>query len=161
MRLQQIGNIIRRARLASQTTQAQLAERSGLSRTTINQLERGVVPDLGIRKAQAVLAELGLALHVRPAPRRPNYVRMALGSANSSYREKMSESELMRALTTGRIPRGRRPHLRTLFEEAPAAVLRGLVDEPGRHGAQARRSALVIAKALGTLDRVRAVLEGK
>jgi transcriptional regulator with XRE-family HTH domain len=163
MRLQEIGHIIRRTRLARQTTQAQLAEQAGLSRTTINQLESGVVPDLGIRKTQTVLAQLGLTLQVRLAPRRPNYVRMAIASANSGYREKLSESELVRALRTGRIPKGRRPHLRTLFEEAPAAVVRGLVDELGRHDARerVRERALVIAKALGALGRARTLLEGR
>jgi hypothetical protein len=88
---------------------------------------------------------------------------MAIASANSSYREKLSESELVRALRTGRIPKGRRPHLRTLFEEAPAAVVRGLLDELSRHGARerVRERALVIAKALGALGRARTLLEGR
>lgn len=163
MRLQQLGHMIRRVRLSKRVTQAALAERVGLSRTTVNQLENGVVPDLGFRKAQAVLAELGLDLQVRPAPRRPNYVRMALGSANSSYREKLSETELTLALLTGRIPRGRRPHFRTLFEETPPGVVRGLFEELGKYGARdrIRRNARVIAESIGTLNSDRAVLEAE
>ena len=120
-------------------------------------------PDLGIRKVQAVLEELGLDLYVRPAPRRPNYIRMALGSANSSYREKLTEGELMRALISGHIPQGRRPHLRTLIEEAPPSVLRGLVHEVGKYVQhdRVRKNTLVIAEALGALGTARACLEAK
>lgn len=161
MRIQELGDMIRKARRAKSLTQAALAKRVKLSRTTVNQLENGVVPDLGIRKAQTVLAELGLDLFVRPAPRRPDYIRMALGSANSSYREKLSEGELLRALMTGCIPKGRRPHLRTLFEEAPPAVLRGVVHELGKYVPRdrVRRNTLVIAEALGALRTVRTRLE--
>lgn len=151
MRLPELGSIIRKARLAKGTTQDALAKRIDLSRTTVNQLENGLVPDLGIRKVQSLLEELGLDLHVRPLARRPNYVRMALGTANSSYREKMTEGELMRALISGRIPRGRRPHLRTLLEEAPPPVLRGVVHDIGKYMGhdRVRTNALVIAEVLG------------
>jgi transcriptional regulator with XRE-family HTH domain len=161
MHLPELGSIIRKARRAKGTTQEALAKRIDLSRTTVNQLENGVVPDLGIRKVQALLEDLGLDLHVRPLPRRPNYVRMALGSANSSYREKLTEGELTRALISGHIPRGRRPHLRTLFEEAPPSVLRGVVHEIGKYMGhdRVRRNTLVIAEALGALRTVKACLE--
>ncbi|TMH47884.1 MAG: helix-turn-helix transcriptional regulator, partial [Betaproteobacteria bacterium] len=39
MRLQEIGSSIRTARSAGGLTQAELADRAGLSRTTLNQLE--------------------------------------------------------------------------------------------------------------------------
>lgn len=160
MHIPELGSIIRKARLARGTTQDALAKRIGLSRTTVNQLENGVVPDLGIRKVQSLLEELGLDLHVLPLARRPDSVRMALGSANSSYREKMTEGELMRALISGRIPRSRRPHLRTLLEEAPPSVLRGIVQEVGKYVGheRVRANTLVIAEALGALQIAKARL---
>ena len=126
--------MVRKARLARGMTQAALARTAGLSRTTINQLENGVFPDIGMNKAQAILTPLGLALQVQPLrrPRRPNYVRMARGSASVSFREKLSESELIRALLTGKVPVNRRPHFRVLLNEAPHAVLRGLVEDVDR-----------------------------
>jgi transcriptional regulator with XRE-family HTH domain len=134
MRLQEFGHIVRRARLARGMTQGELARSAGLSRTTMNQLENGVFPDIGMNKAQAILATLGLSLRVRPLPRarRPNYVRMARTSASVSFREKLSEGELVRALLTGTVPVNRRPHFRVLLQEVPRAVLKGLVEDVGR-----------------------------
>lgn len=134
MRLQEIGYTIRKARLARGLTQLELARSANLSRTTMNQLENGVFPDIGVNKAQAILAALGLGFRIQPLPRsrRPNYVRMARTSASVSFREKLSEGELVRALLTGRIPVNRRPHFRVLLREVPDAMLRGLVEDVGK-----------------------------
>ena len=140
MRLQELGYEIRRARLASGLTQAQLASAAGLTRTTLNQLENGVFPDLGVRKVQAILEKLGLALSIQPAGKRhrPDFIRMACTTANVSYKSALTEDELIQALLTGKIPPRRRPHLRTLLDEATPAQLVGLVSEvsqwakPGR-----------------------------
>lgn len=134
MRLQEFGYIVRKARRARDMTQAELAESSGLSRTTINQIENGVFPDIGMNKAQGILAPLGLALQIQPVRRsnRPNFVRMARSSASVSFREKLSESELVRALLTGRVPVNRRPHFRVLLREVPPGVLKGLAEDVGK-----------------------------
>ena len=165
MRLQEFGYTIRKARLARWLTQAELAHASRLSRTTMNQLENGLFPDLGVRKAQAILEVLGLDLHIRPAQRlrRPDFVRMALVEASASYREKLGEGELVRTLLTGRIAPRRRPHIRTLLEEAPASVLRGMVEDIGKYVEQERidRNLRVIAESLGALRRVTACLGRK
>src|SRR2546426_4211987 len=68
MRLQEIGSAIRTARSAGGLTQAELADRAGLSRTTLNQLENGLFPDIGVKKVQNVLDLLGLDLSVIRAP---------------------------------------------------------------------------------------------
>ena len=134
MRLQEFGHVVRKARRARDMTQAELAKSAGLSRTTINQIENGVFPDIGMNKAQGILAPLGLALQIQPVRRssRPNYVRMARGSASVSFREKLSEGELVRALLTGRVPVNRRPHFRVLLQEVPQTVLKGLIEEVGK-----------------------------
>jgi transcriptional regulator with XRE-family HTH domain len=162
MRLQELGYVIRKARQARGLSQAQLAAASGVSRTTINQLENGVFPDLGLRKAQDILEHLGLDLRVQPAPRRPNYVRMACTSASVSFRETLSEPELTRALLTGRVPAKRRPHLRALLDEAPIAVLQGLTAEIARWTRPGRipENLVGIAKVLGCRRRPRAWLPG-
>lgn len=53
----------RKRRGVSQTT---LGRAAGLSRQTISALERGTIPDLGVRKLRRVLEALDLELIVRP-----------------------------------------------------------------------------------------------
>lgn len=133
MRLQEIGGLIRKARTAHGLTQAGLAESAGLSRTTLNQLENGLFPDLGVKKMQNVLDRLGLDLSVVPAPKRhgTDFVRMACVTANVPYRHALTEDELVHALLSGKVPRNRRPHVRSLLEEAPRALLDGLAGQVG------------------------------
>ena len=158
MRLQELGYTIRKARRARGLTQAQLARAVRLSRTTMNQLENGLFPDIGVRKAQATLEALGLDLHIRPIQkaRGPDFVHMACTSASVGYREKLSEGELVRALLTGRIPLRRRPHLRMLLEEAPVEVLKGTLHEIGMYTQPGRVAGnlLAIAETLGSSRRV-------
>lgn len=134
MRLQDIGYQIRQARAAKGLTQAQLSAAAGVSRTTLNQLENGLFPDLGVKKLRAILDQLGLALAIQHAEKTsaPDFVRMACTTANVSYRDTLSEDELIRALLTGKIPASRRPHFRTLLDEATPTLLQGLAKEVGR-----------------------------
>jgi len=134
VRLQELGYEIRRARLERGLTQVQLAKAAGLSRTTLNQLENGLFPDLGVRKVLAILDRLGLDLAVQPVPeaRRPDFVRMACTAANVSYKIALTEDELIHALLTGKLAPGKRPHLRALLDEAAPALLRRLVGEAGK-----------------------------
>jgi transcriptional regulator with XRE-family HTH domain len=164
LRLQELGHTIRKARLARGRTQAELAAAAGVSRTTLNLLENGLFPDIGVRKAQAILDQLGLELHVRGVhERRPNHVLIARTVANASFRAKISEAELVRALLTGKVPARHRPHLRTLLAEAPIGALRGLVDEvgkwtqPGRVADSVRR----LSDTLGTMGRTRTWLRNR
>jgi len=133
MRLQELGHEMRKARQARGLTQAQLANAVGIARSTLNLLESGLVRDLGVRKVLAVLDRLGLtlALHPRARARQPNYVRMACTTANVSFRSALTENQLIHALVTGKVPARREAHLRTLFDEAPGELLRGLVAEAG------------------------------
>ncbi len=61
--------------------------------------------------------------------RGPDFVRMACTSASVSFREVLTEDELVRVLVTGKIPRNRRPHLRSLLEEAPENLVKGLIEQ--------------------------------
>jgi transcriptional regulator with XRE-family HTH domain len=135
MRIQDLGGAIRKARLARGMTQARLAAEAGLSRKTLNLLENGLVGDLGIRKVLAVLQKLGIDLGIVEAegqPRRPDYVRMACTTASVSYRNALTEEELIRALLTGKVPPRREAHIRTLLDEAPLPLLSGLAAEAAR-----------------------------
>lgn len=134
MRIQELGQEVRKARQARGLTQAQLARAVGLSRETLNLLESGLVRDLGVRKVLAVLDYLGLAIALQPIgrPRRPDYVRMACTTANVSFKAALTEDELIHALITGKVPARRSAHLRTLLDEAPEALVKGLVQEAAR-----------------------------
>jgi transcriptional regulator with XRE-family HTH domain len=66
-----IGKEIRLERRARKLTQKHLATVLGMSRTTIGQIERGTVQDLGVRKLIRIMEFLGLELRVRPIGRPP------------------------------------------------------------------------------------------
>lgn len=134
MRIPELGREIREARLARGWTQAALAASAGVSRETLNLLERGLIRELGLRKVLAVLDQLGLglALEQGKGPRRPDYVRMACTTANVSFKSALTGDELIRALVTGKVPAQRSAHIRTLLDEAPSALLNGLAREAAR-----------------------------
>lgn len=156
MRIQALGYEIRRARRALGMTQAQLAEDAGLSRTTLNQLENGLFPDLGIKKVLTILQRLGLELSLQKTERRQDFIRMACTTASVSYRNPLAEGELIQALLTGKIPPGKRPHFRTLLDEATPTLLSGLVKsvsqwtKPGR----VERNLVRIAHEVGSTRRI-------
>lgn len=134
LQLGEIGREIRRSRTARGLTQAQLARSAGLTRTTLNQLENGLVTDLGIRKVQAILDELGLILTVERAAeaKRSDFLRVASTAASVSFKTPLTERELLHALLTGKVPANRRAHVRALLEEAPRPVLDGLIQQVTR-----------------------------
>jgi len=66
-----IGKEIRLGRRERKLSQEQLSAALGMSRTTIGQIERGTVQDIGVRKLIRILEFLDLELRVRPAGRPP------------------------------------------------------------------------------------------
>jgi transcriptional regulator with XRE-family HTH domain len=134
LRFPELGRIIREARIARRLTQQELAISTGLSRMTLNQLENGVFPDLGIRKVGTVLDTLGLELHVQPVghpKKETDFLAMASNSASVSLKGALLPDELEHALLSGKIPSDKKAHLITLLEEAPAWMLQGLVQQVG------------------------------
>lgn len=153
MRLEQIGSEIKRFRQVRRLTQAQLATGAGITRTTLNQLENGAIGDLGVRKILAVLDQLGLELSVQPVAdsRARDYLRIAATTASVSFKDPLTEQELLRAMLTGKIPAGRRPHLRMLLEEARPQIMKGLVSQLSQWTSSARlqKNLARIAAAVG------------
>jgi transcriptional regulator with XRE-family HTH domain len=130
MDLEEIGQEIRRSRLARGLTQRELAATAHVTRTTLNQLENGALKDLGVRKVKALLDQVGLILYTADAsgePRSPDFLRLASTSASVSFKETLTEKELLRVLLSGRVPSNRRSHVRKLFEESPRPLLEGLI----------------------------------
>ena len=154
MRVLELGYAIRQARTRQGMTQARLARASGISRVTLNQLENGLFPDLGIRKVQALLKNLGLELAIAESASRhnPDFVGMASTSASVSFRKALSDEELIRILLTGKVPPDKRPHMRALLDEASPKLLQGLLEEVGRWTKPGRveKNMATIARTLGT-----------
>lgn len=66
MNLTEIGFLIRDHRKKSGMTQSELAEAVGMSRTSIGDVERGSVDEIGLRKAIRIAECVGLELTFRP-----------------------------------------------------------------------------------------------
>lgn len=62
-----LGEKLRAQRKRYKLSQAELAQKTGISRSSLSQLENGTITDIGIRKVMRVLEYLGLELTVRPA----------------------------------------------------------------------------------------------
>ena len=130
MTLEEIGGEIRRFRLTRGLTQAQVAVAAHVTRTTVNQLENGLLKDLGIRKVQAILDQVGLVLKLADTslePKSTDFLRVASTSASVSFKDTLTEKELLHALLTGKVPPSRRPHMRALLEQPRGALLEGLI----------------------------------
>jgi transcriptional regulator with XRE-family HTH domain len=134
MLIQELGRAIRDARRAKGLTQAELAAEAGLSRNTLNRLENGLFPDLGIKKADAILEKLGMELSIKPVAQelnRPDFVSMACASAGVSFKKQLTPDELTHALLSGKAPPDKEAHFIALLEEAPVVLLNGLVEQVG------------------------------
>lgn len=136
MKLEDLGHRIRQARTARGLTQEQLAKAAGVSRTTLNLLENGLGGDVGVKKAQGILDQLGLSLSIASAPEsaRPDFLKMAAMSASTRSKTAISESDLRRAFVTGKVAKQHRAHIRDLLEGSPSPLLKGMLrDIASRH----------------------------
>ena len=159
LRLPELGHAIRNARIARQITQESLARAAGLSRLTLNQLENGVFPDLGIKKVGMILNTLGLELQVKPIAtiqKGTDFLSMASSSASVSLKEPLPADELEHALLSGKIPSHKEAHIITLLEEAPLWMLNGLVEQVGAwvKPGKVQRNLQKLAQTLGVSPEV-------
>ena len=154
MLIQELGQAVRKGRIARGWTQARLAEAAGLSRNTLNRLENGLFPDLGVKKAEALLEKLDLELVVEPVSakaRRPDFIGMACTNASVSFEQTLTPDELVHALLSGKPPPDKEAHLIALIEEAPQSLLSGLIRQVGKwaKAGKVEKNLLKIARQLG------------
>jgi transcriptional regulator with XRE-family HTH domain len=158
MYLSELGHSIRVRRKARGWTQAALARKVGLGRTTLNQLENGVFPDIGVKKVMAILQTLDQDLAVVPKTRKagPDFLKMAATSASVSYKDILAPDELARILLSGKVPPKLRPHLRVVLEEVPPSVLDGALKQLAAwtKPEKLRKNLVAIAKQVGSVAKV-------
>ncbi|MFZ6798161.1 helix-turn-helix domain-containing protein [Undibacterium sp. Di24W] len=70
MNLFELGQSLKDARIRQQLTQGELAERTGVSLSSISGLERGILAEIGVVKLLQLFAAVGLDLQTRPAGQR-------------------------------------------------------------------------------------------
>jgi len=66
-----LGQALRERRKLLGLSQLEVAKRNNISRITINRLENGRLPELGIRKIMMLCLSLGLELTLKEASPRP------------------------------------------------------------------------------------------
>jgi len=154
MSLTEIADQIREARLKKRLTQQELADRAGLSRSIVNQIERGTRTEIGMSRLSELLRILDLQISVVPLAKKdqPDFLRMACISASTSYRRRLTVAQLRRALLTGKIPPRREPHFRVILEELPRPVLEGVIATAGgrENTSRVRQNLASIARQIGS-----------
>jgi transcriptional regulator with XRE-family HTH domain len=123
MNLKEIGSIVSAHRVNLGMSQEQLALFSGLSRATINELERGSLGELGVSKLSAILSVIDLDLGVTEKRPMKSALSMASATASASYKDSMSPKDLLKAMVTGTYPPNLLPHIATLLDEAPLPII--------------------------------------
>src|SRR5690349_923714 len=95
--LTELSSAVQQRRSDMGISQTHLAKLSGLSRATVNELERGKIKDLSIRRTAQLLDVLGLSINIstpRPRSRKSEAKSPALDlgarTASVSYRESIS-----------------------------------------------------------------------
>ncbi len=132
--LHELGQAIRIRRSEMGLSQARVAVLSGLSRQTVNQVESGSVPDLGLNKAERLAQTLGLRLRVDTQrtsedsrSRLPPLARAAV-TASVSYRTSIPSAALKSILVTGKLPERYVPHVFALLDDAPVSLLAAVTE---------------------------------
>lgn len=70
-KMEAIGRTIKNLRKQKGLSQSELASQLGMSRSTISGIENNTVPEIGIRKVEAILNMLGYTLTAVAQRRRP------------------------------------------------------------------------------------------
>lgn len=117
-------------------SQKALAQLSGLSRSTVIQIESGAIKDLSLTRTAALLEVLGLGIRITPAHPRikrdsdsQEPLELAAHTASVSYAQPLPVDVLGESLRTGAVPLAFAPHIGTLLEEAPVSLLAKVVEQ--------------------------------
>ena len=129
--LRELGTAARQRRQDIGLSQQQLADLVELSRATINELETGKLKDLSSNRVERLANELGFAIGLVGTRRMKDKsaLEAAARVASVPYTTALPPDVLADSVARGVVPPGFIPHLRTLLQEAPAAILADVADE--------------------------------
>jgi transcriptional regulator with XRE-family HTH domain len=135
----ELSTAVRTRRSDMGLTQLALATLSGLSRATVNQVEKGTIKDLSLTRAARLLEVLGLSVAIasprpRPAKRerekeRSGALDIAARTASVSYKTRISTPHLREALTSSSPAPVFLPHVYAFLDEAPVSLLASVVEQ--------------------------------
>jgi len=129
--LKELGTAVRQRRQDMGLSQQALADLVALSRATVIDLETGKVKDLSANRIERLANELGFAVGLvgtRHAKGK-SALEAAARTASVPYTSELPASVLLDSIKDGTVPPAYIPHLRTLLQEAPVAILADLADE--------------------------------
>ncbi|MWL89962.1 helix-turn-helix domain-containing protein [Cupriavidus sp. SW-Y-13] len=140
MHLSALMLAIQRKRQSLGISQQRLADLAGLSRQTLNGIERGTV-NVTLENLVRLLDVLGLSISIddpdvarAAAGKPPNALRMAALGANVSYSGDFTPELLDAALATGETPQGYRAHVAQVLDEAPLQlIVKAVAEVAARH----------------------------
>jgi transcriptional regulator with XRE-family HTH domain len=119
-----IGPSVQKRRQALGLTQTALARLAGLSRATVNGLERGSLADLSMGRLGRLLQVLGLRLQWESAHAPSDRaLAVAAQTCSVSFSTVLTPQVLAEALASGELPLAYRAHMGTLIDEAPLSVV--------------------------------------
>ena len=129
--LNELGTAVRRRRQEIGLTQEALARVAGLSRATVTNLENGQLQNLSSTRIENLANSLGFSVGLLPMRKVHKGEALAAASqlASVSYKKVLPVEVLHDALKQGSVPPGYIPHLRTLLQEAPIAMLAALAED--------------------------------
>lgn len=135
--LSELSQAVRTRRCEIGLTQTALAKLSGLSRQTINQVEKGTINDLSLNRAEKLASVLGLGVYVEQ-PHAKQRIKPLTGmsaltraarTASVSYKSMLAPSRLQDMLIHGTVRLDQAPHLHALLDDAPVSLLASVVEE--------------------------------
>jgi transcriptional regulator with XRE-family HTH domain len=129
--LKELGTAVRQRRHDMGLSQRQLADLVALSRATVNDLENGKLKDLSANRVERLANELGFAVGLVGSRRTKgkSALEAAARTASVPYTAELPASVLFGSIVDGAVPPGFIPHVRTLLQEAPVAILADVADE--------------------------------
>ena len=129
MQLREVGMHVHEKRKEFGISQAQLAKLAGLSRTTVNQLETGVLEDLGYTKLNHVMGLLGMSFDASDRVKKSPALTTAARAASTSYTKLLNAETLKHILQSGVVPEDFKPHVMTLLDETPVPLVLSAIRE--------------------------------
>ena len=135
--IDELGIAVQARRCQMGLTQARVATLSGLTRQTVNQIEKGTVQDLSLNRAERLADVLGLAVRVgdpHASQKEPGSARMsalvrAARLASVSFRASLAPTQLRKILQDGHASPADAVYVHVLLDEAPVSLLAALAQQ--------------------------------